>query len=221
MVEAKNLSRHFTAGGQEVKAVDKINFKIKEGEFVVIMGPSGSGKTTLLNLLGGLDRPSNGQILVDGLDVARLRDKDLSLYRRDTVGFIFQSFNLLPLQNAVENVAIPMVWQGAKQKDRNIRAKELLSSVGLAKRYFFKPPQLSGGERQRVSIARALTNQPKVILADEPTGNLDTKTGAEIIKLLKQINEQLGVTIIVITHDQDIARAADRIIKLKDGKIVK
>ena len=221
MIEIKNLARQFQAGGQKVRAVDDISLKVKEGEFIVIMGPSGSGKTTLLNLLGGLDRPTNGKILVDGEDIVRLKDNDLTTYRRDMVGFVFQSFNLLTLHTAVENVSIPMIWQGEKNKDRIERAKKLLESVGLSERLFFKPTQLSGGEKQRVSIARALANAPKIILADEPTGNLDSATGGEIIKLLKQINKELKVTIIIITHDVDIARAADRIIKLRDGKVVR
>jgi putative ABC transport system ATP-binding protein len=221
MIEIKKLSRIFRTGGQEVRAVDEMNFKIQEGEFIAIMGPSGSGKTTLLNLLGGLDRPTDGKILVEGVDIVRLKDNDLSLYRRDTVGFVFQSFNLLSLHNALENVYLPMIWQGEQNAARKEKAKKLLASMGLEKRLYFKPNQLSGGEKQRVSIARALANNPKIILADEPTGNLDSKTGLEIIKLLKEINEELGVTIIVITHDLDIARVADRIIKLKDGRIVK
>ena len=221
MIEIKNLTRLFKTGGQEVRAVDDINLKIKEGEFVVIMGPSGSGKTTLLNLLGGLDKPSEGKILVEGEDIGKLHDKQLTIYRRDLVGFVFQSFNLLTLHNAIDNVTIPMIWQGLNSLERKKRAEELLKSVGLAERMRFLPTQLSGGEKQRVSIARALANSPKIILADEPTGNLDSKTGQDIIKLLKQINKQLGVTIIVITHDLDIARAADRIIKLRDGKVVR
>jgi putative ABC transport system ATP-binding protein len=221
MIEIKNLTRLFRTGGQEVRAVDDMNFKIQEGEFIVIMGPSGSGKTTLLNLLGGLDRPTEGKILVDGENIARFDAETMSLYRRQTIGFIFQSFNLLSLHNALENVCLPMIWRGDKGAIRKERAKKLLASVGLAERLYFKPNQLSGGEKQRVSIARALANNPKIILADEPTGNLDSKTGLEIIKLLKEINQELGVTIIVITHDADIARVADRIIRLKDGRIVK
>jgi len=220
MIETKNLSRIFRTGGQEVKAVDSISLKIKEGEFVVIMGPSGSGKTTLLNLLGGLDKPSQGKILVDGEDIAKLDQKSISLYRRETIGFVFQSFNLLTLHTALENVCLPMVWAREKSQTRKEQGKKLLESVGLGQRIRFKPPQLSGGEKQRVSIARALANSPKIILADEPTGNLDSKTGSGIIKLMKQINKELGVTIIVITHDADIAKVANRIIKLKDGKIV-
>lgn len=204
-----------------MRAVDSLDLDIKEGEFVAVMGPSGSGKTTFLNLLGGLDKPTEGKILVDGENITRLDTEAMSLYRRQTIGFIFQSFNLLSLHNALENVCLPMIWQGEKNAARKERAKKLLESVGLAERLFFKPSQLSGGEKQRVSIARALANNPKIILADEPTGNLDSKTGLEIIKLLKEINKELGVTIIVITHDPDIARVADRIVKLRDGRIVK
>lgn len=221
MIEIKNLSRGFNVGGQEVRAVDDIDLDIKEGEFVAIMGPSGSGKTTLLNLLGGLDQPTEGKILVDGENIARLDEEAMSLYRQKMIGFVFQSFNLLSLNTALENVYLPMIWAKKKSAERKEKAKELLTSVGLAKRINFKPPQLSGGEKQRVSIARALANSPKVILADEPTGNLDSKTGQDIVKLLKQINKELGVTVIVITHDASVAKSADRIIKLKDGKLDK
>ena len=221
MIEIKKLSRIFHTGGQEVRAVDDINLDIKEGEFVVVMGPSGSGKTTLLNLLGGLDKPSEGRILVDGENIAKLDEEAMSLYRRKMVGFVFQTFNLLTLHTALENVYLPMIWSKEKAAARKDRAQKLLASVGLEKRVRFKPTQLSGGEKQRVSIARALANSPEIILADEPTGNLDSKTGIEIIKLMKQINKELGVTIVVITHDSDIAKVADRIIKMKDGRIAK
>ena len=221
MIEIKNLSRAFNVGGQEVRAVDEIDLDIKEGDFVAIMGPSGSGKTTLLNLLGGLDKPTEGKILVEGENIAKLDEESMSLYRREMVGFVFQSFNLLSLHTALENVCLPMIWAKEKGKARKERGKKLLASVGLEKRMYFKTPQLSGGEKQRVSIARALANNPEIILADEPTGNLDSKTGIEIIKLMKQINKELGVTIVVITHDSDIAKVADRIVKMRDGGIVK
>lgn len=220
MIETKRLSRIFYTGRQEVRAVDNINLTIKEGEFVAVMGPSGAGKTTLLNLLGGLDKPTDGKILVDGENIANLNEEAMSLYRRKTIGFVFQTFNLLALHTALENVCLPMIWAGEKNAIRREKGKALLDVVGLEKRMDFNPPQLSGGERQRVSIARALANQPQIILADEPTGNLDSKTGAEIIGLLKTVNKTLKVTIVVITHDPNIASAASRIIELKDGKIV-
>ena len=213
------MRRHYRVGAGEVKALDGADFSIGRGEFVAIVGPSGSGKSTLLALLGGLDRPSAGTISVGDLELGAARDAELVKYRRERIGFIFQSFNLLPTRSAVENVEIPLVLNGVKPRQRRERALELLTLVGLAERAGHRPNQLSGGEMQRVAVARALANQPLLILADEPTGNLDTKTGAAILALLRQTVTSRGVTLIIVTHDLGVAAHADRIIHMRDGKV--
>jgi len=220
VVELRNVSKVYKMDDVEVVGVKKINLKIKEGEFVSIIGPSGSGKSTLLHLLGCLDKPTEGKIIFDGIDVSKLNDKELSKIRREKIGFVFQFFNLYPTLTALENVELPMIISNKKSKERRKRAEELLKLARLEKGYNHLPSQLSGGERQRVAIARALANDPLLILADEPTGNLDSKTGKEIAELFVELNKK-GKTIVVVTHMPDIAKYAQRIIYLKDGKIIK
>jgi len=220
LVELKNVSKIYKMDDVEVHALKKINMKIKEGEFLSIIGPSGSGKSTLLHLLGCLDKPTEGKIIFDEMDVSKLDDKKLSKIRAEKIGFVFQFFNLYPTLTAIENVELPMIISEKYTKERKKRAKELLKIVKMEKRADHLPSQLSGGERQRIAIARALANDPLLILADEPTGNLDSKTGKEIAELLTELNEK-GKTIVVVTHMLDIAKYAKRIIYLKDGEIIK
>jgi ABC-type lipoprotein export system ATPase subunit len=203
--------------GQSVRALDGVDLLVEDGEMVAIMGPSGSGKSTLLNMLGGLDLPTGGLVLLDGQDLASIRNLDR--FRAKTVGFVFQLHNLLPTLTAQENVEVPMRGQAIRRRARRERARDLLSLVGLADRTHHLPSQLSGGERQRVAIARALANQPRLILADEPTGNLDTTAGEEIMHLLADLNVSQGTTIMVVTHDRRVARATDRILTMRDGRI--
>lgn len=203
-----------------VCALQKVSLKVDRGEFVAITGPSGSGKSTLLNLLGTLDNPTSGQVLIGGIDVGRLRGNALADFRRTYIGFIFQLFNLVPVLSALENVMLPLLPYCKRGFDLKGRAKELLVAVGLADRVTHLPSQLSGGEQQRVAIARALLNEPDMILADEPTGNLDSQAGGEIVALLRRMNQEYGVTVILVTHDNTIARQADRFIGLKDGRLL-
>jgi putative ABC transport system ATP-binding protein len=220
VIELKNLTKTYHLGDEELHALDSIDCTIQAGEFVAITGPSGSGKSTLANIIGGLDRPTSGTVIVDGQDLSHVRDRALSDYRNRHIGFVFQSFNLQGTQTALENVMLPLVFARIKSKDRKTRAKECLEAVGLGDRLNHRPSQLSGGQRQRVAIARALAIKPSIILADEPTGNLDSARGEEIMKLLKDLNRQ-GITLIVITHDMSIAKQADRIIQIKDGKMAR
>jgi putative ABC transport system ATP-binding protein len=220
VIELKNLTKTYHLGDEELHALDSIDCTIQAGEFVAITGPSGSGKSTLANIIGGLDRPTSGTVIVDGQDLSHVRDRALSDYRNRHIGFVFQSFNLQGTQTALENVMLPLVFARIKSKDRKTRAKECLEAVGLGDRLNHRPSQLSGGQRQRVAIARALAVKPSIILADEPTGNLDSARGEEIMKLLKDLNKQ-GITLIVITHDMSIAKQADRIIQIKDGKMAR
>lgn len=208
-------------GGEKIYALSGVNLKVETGDFVAIMGPSGSGKTTLANVIGGLDKVDEGEVLVDGISIAALGDKDLSNYRNQKIGFIFQTFNLMPMYTALENVTIPLIFAGMTKNERGERALKCLKAVGLEDRVNHKPYQLSGGQRQRVCIARALANSPQIIIADEPTGNLDSKKGMEIVDLLKILNEQVKITMLVITHDPAVAKMANRIITMKDGQIVK
>jgi ABC-type lipoprotein export system ATPase subunit len=217
IVELRNLTKVF-GDGAEVRALDGANLTVREGEFMTIMGPSGSGKSTLLHLLGALDRPTSGQVIVRGQDLAEVRDLDR--FRSQTVGFVFQLHNLIPTLTARENVEVPMHEGKLSGRARRKRAKQLLALVGLAERADFLPNQLSGGERQRVAIARALANEPAIILADEPTGNLDSVSGAEVIRTLRHLNQSQGTTIIVVTHDPKVARATQRRITLEDGRVV-
>lgn len=217
IIETKNLTKIYGKGETEIKALDKVDFVVQDGEFVALMGPSGSGKSTLLNLLGCLDKPTSGIYLLERKEVAENTSAStLAQIRREKIGFIFQTFNLLPRTSALNNVILPAVYSGIR--DRKKKALELLKKVGLEKRINHPPSKLSGGEQQRVAIARSLMNDPLIILADEPTGNLDSKSGAEIIKLLRELNKN-GVTIIMVTHDPNIGKLADRIIRMKDGKI--
>lgn len=217
IVSLRKLTKVF-GNGYEVRALDGIDLDIEEGEMVAIMGVSGSGKSTLLHMIGALDRPTSGEIVVDGQDLTRLQDQDA--YRSRSVGFVFQLHNLIPTLSAVENVEIPMYETSTSPAERRKRAEELLVAVGLADRIHFLPNKLSGGQRQRVAIARALANGPRLILADEPTGNLDSKASAEVMGLLRELNKTRGVTIIVVTHDQAVADVADRTVVLRDGRIV-
>ena len=199
-IELVDVCKEYGSGESKVRAVCGVNLKVKQSEFVAIMGPSGSGKSTMLHLIGCLDRPSSGKVLIDGNDVSKLDDNELAVLRREKIGFIFQFFNMIPSFTSLENVELPMIFTGVK--DREERAKKLLRSVGLVKRLNHHPSQMSGGEIQRVAIARALSNKPPIILADEPTGNLDSKSGKEVMKILKNLNEKMGVTLLIITHDK-------------------
>ena len=219
LIVAHQLTRQYKIGKTAVAALAGVDLEVPGGEFTALVGPSGSGKSTLLNLIGGLDRPSSGEIRVDGLSLETATEPELVRYRRKRVGFIFQSFNLLPTLTAVENVESPMMLAEVARKERRARAASLLESVGLGQRIFHKPTELSGGERQRVAIARALANQPLLLLADEPTGNLDSKTGAAILELLRDLVRREGWTLVMVTHDTEIASHAHRIVHLRDGTI--
>ena len=219
LIRVNNLSRHYQMGTETVKALDGVSLEINKGEFVAIVGPSGSGKSTLMYLIGGMDRPTGGQIVVGEDEITAMDDNDLAKFRQRTVGFVFQSFNLITTMTASKNVEFPMVFAGSKPADRRERAVDLLSSVGLGDRVDHKPTELSGGQQQRVAIARALVNQPKIILADEPTGNLDSKSGLEVIDILKELNAQ-GSTIVMVTHDQSLLSLVTRFIRIMDGKIL-
>ena len=217
LVETRELTKIY-GNGNEVVALDHVNMTIQRGEFVAVMGPSGSGKSTLLNMLGALDRPSSGQVIVDGQDLARV--KSLDRFRGRTVGFIFQLHNLLPTLSALENVEVPMRGQAGSARKQRQRAEQLLELAGLGDRLHHQPGQLSGGQRQRVAVARALANEPALILADEPTGSLDTQAGDEIMALLADLNQKQGTTLIVVTHDRRVAQATRRILSMQDGRIV-
>jgi putative ABC transport system ATP-binding protein len=218
-IAVRGLKRRFRLGDAIIRALDGIDLDIQRGEFLCLMGPSGSGKTTLLNVLGGLDRPDEGSITVDGLQIERLDANALAHYRRQKVGFVFQTFNLIPTMTALENVEFPMIFAGTPMTERRRRAMELLEQVGLGDRMHHKPTELSGGQQQRVALARALVNAPQIVLGDEPTGNLDTKTGEEIMSLLSQLN-RLGQTIVIVTHDPRISAYATRTVHMLDGCIV-
>jgi len=220
-VETEDLTKVYSMGKIEVVALKDVTLSIKESEFLGVTGPSGSGKSTLVNLLGGLDTPSSGSIKVQGKSISELNKEELALYRRYQVGMIFQSFNLISSYTALENVAFPLLFAGAAKKERNRKAEQILAKVGLNPRKDHHPSELSGGEQQRVAIARALINQPKILLADEPTGNLDNKTSREIVKTLSDLNKNQGLTVIMISHEESLlAEFADDIIHLHDGKIV-
>ena len=218
-LRAVDLTRTIEVGETTVEALRCINLEVTGGQFVALVGPSGSGKSTLLNLVGGLDRPTDGQLWIDGVELSASKEKALTDHRRRRVGFVFQSFNLLPRLTAVENVALPLMFVGVDERERVERAEQLLAQVGLSERMDHRPTQLSGGEQQRVAIARALVNRPAIILADEPTGNIDTTTGAEIMDLLRRLNREQGVTLLLVTHDPEAAGFADRVIQLRDGQI--
>jgi putative ABC transport system ATP-binding protein len=220
VLETENLEKVYAIGRRKIKAISDVNLRVNKGDFVAIMGPSGSGKTTLLNLLGCLDRPTNGKVVLDGVDVTRVPEKTLWKFRRYKIGFIFQTFNLLPYLNAIENVELPMEGTGKSKEEMRKKARELLKLVGLAERENHKPLRLSAGEQQRVAIARALANNPAIVLADEPTGNLDSKTGYEIVRLLGKLNIEQGTTIVMVTHDSHKAAHAGRLLFLSDGKLL-
>lgn len=219
LIRAVSLARRYLVGKQEVRALDGVDLEVGRGEFVALVGPSGSGKSTLLNLIGGLDRPSIGEIHVADLELGRANDNQLVRYRRERIGFIFQSFNLLMMRSAVENVELPLILGEVKPKERRQRALDLLTSVGLGARANHKPNEMSGGEMQRVAVARSLANKPLLLLADEPTGNLDSNTGRDILNLLREAVREQGVTLVLVTHDPDVAAHADRIVHMRDGKI--
>jgi putative ABC transport system ATP-binding protein len=221
ILEVKDLLKIYRKGETEIPAIDHLNFSVQKGDFLSIIGRSGSGKSTLLNLIGGLDSPTGGAILFKGKDISRLSRRDLAAHRRNQVGMIFQSFNLIYSRNALENVILAMIFNGIPGKERKKRAIHLLEQVGLGGRIYHRPDELSGGETQRVAIARALANDPEMILADEPTGNLDSQTALEIIGLLNDLNQNYDKTVLMITHDQHTAQhVSDRMIRLLDGKII-
>ncbi len=218
LIKITDIKRNFVLGNEIVYVLKGIDLEINKGEYVALMGPSGSGKSTLMNLLGCLDTPTSGHYVLNGKDVSQMKDDELAGIRNKEIGFVFQTFNLLPRTTALDNVALPMIYAGYSKSDRNERAKEVLTQVNLADRMDHQPNQLSGGQRQRVAIARALVNKPSIILADEPTGNLDSKTSVEIMKLFGDIHAQ-GNTVILVTHEEDIAAYAHRVIRLRDGLI--
>jgi putative ABC transport system ATP-binding protein len=219
-VKIENVEKTYKLGEILVPALKNTNIELKKGEFVAIMGPSGSGKTTLLNLIGALDKPTKGKIYVDGKDLTTLKEKELTKLRRRTVGYIFQFYNLIPVLSAFENVELPMLIAGSPTKERQERARQLLETVGLAERGDHRPDELSGGEQQRVAIVRALANKPSVVLADEPTGDLDSKTGKEVMLALRDLSRNEGATVIVVTHDPMVASLASRIFEMRDGRII-
>ncbi len=218
IIRTEGVKKYYQMGNQTVRALDGVDLTIGKNEFVAIMGPSGSGKSTLMNILGCLDVPSEGNYSLNGQSISGMDDDDLAGIRNREIGFVFQSFNLLPRYTALENVALPLTYAGIPRKEREKRAQEALSAVGLEDRMEHKPSELSGGQRQRVALARALVTSPSIILADEPTGNLDTATSEDVMRLFKEIHRE-GNTIILVTHEEDIARHANRIVKMKDGKI--
>ncbi len=218
-MKVQSVKKAYRMGKVIVPALRGVSFEVGEGEFLAVLGPSGSGKSTLLHLIGCLDRPDEGKIFIDGADVLKLNDEELAELRLRKIGFVFQFFNLLPRLTAIRNVELPLLIAGVPEREARERAMEMLRLVGLEARVNHRPTELSGGEQQRVAIARALINNPKIVLADEPTGNLDTKSGWEIVQLMKRLNKERGQTFIVVTHDPHIAETADRILYLKDGLI--
>jgi putative ABC transport system ATP-binding protein len=221
MIEIKNITKTYNSGSNEFQALKGVSFTIKDGEFVAIMGPSGSGKSTLMHILGALDNPTSGTYHLDGKDVSTLSDDELADIRRDKIGFVFQAFNLLPRTTVLRNVSLPLVYEGVPHAERDERARKALISAGLDEAHFeHLSNQLSGGQIQRVAIARALVNDPSLILADEPTGNLDSRTGEIVLATFQKLNRDLGRTIVLITHEPDVAEHADRIIHIKDGVLI-
>lgn len=219
LIDIRNMVKVYKMGNVEVTALNNVSIKIFPGEFVSIVGPSGSGKSTLMNMIGCLDVPTSGEYYLDGKEVSKLKDDQLAEIRNRLIGFIFQGFNLIPKLTALENVELPLIYQGKSKKDRYMRSIEVLERVGLKDRLHHKPSELSGGQQQRVAIARALVGKPKLILADEPTGNLDSKSGTEVMNILKELHAQ-GNTIVLITHDNNLAMQAKRLIRIQDGEII-
>lgn len=219
ILETKNLKKFYGVGNNEVHALDGVDFKVEEGEFISIVGTSGSGKSTLLHMLGGLDRPTSGKVYVGGKDIFSLKEEALTIFRRRKIGFVFQSYNLVPVLNVYENIVLPIELDGDKPEKEYIQ--EIVKTLGLESKLHNLPSQLSGGQQQRVAIARALATKPAIILADEPTGNLDSKTSQDVLSLFKISSEKFGQTIVMITHNEEIAQLADRIIQIEDGKIKK
>ena len=220
LIETQDLWKTYVMGSEEIHALRGVTIEIQRGEYVAIMGPSGSGKSTLMNLIGCLDTPSRGTYLLNGKQVGEMNDNELARIRNEEIGFVFQTFNLLPRASALQNVELPLVYAGVSGRDRELRAKAALEKVELAQRMTHRPNELSGGQRQRVAIARALVNNPSILLADEPTGNLDSKTGAEIMALFARLHEA-GNTIILVTHEADVAAFAHRIVHIRDGQVEK
>ncbi len=218
LITIKDIGRKYVIGAETIYALKSVSLSINKGEFVALMGPSGSGKSTLMNILGCLDTPTQGQYVLNGINVSEMTDSQLAEVRNKEIGFVFQTFNLLPRSTALDNVALPLIYAGINKNDRNKRASQALENVGLGNRQLHKPNELSGGQRQRVAIARALINNPSIVLADEPTGNLDTKTSVEIMALIEEIHAK-GNTIIIVTHEEDIAQHAHRIVRMRDGLI--
>lgn len=219
LIQAVSVTRQYTRGGETLRVLDELEFSVARGAFTALMGPSGSGKTTLLNLIGGLDRPDSGQVLVDGVDIGQLSDGDLARWRADHIGFVFQGFNLIPVLSAVENVMLPLLLAPVSRKDRRERAAYALELVDLGDRMKHRPSQLSGGQEQRVAIARALVTDPTVLLADEPTGDLDRESADNVMELLRRLNKELGKTILMVTHDPQAARSAQTIAHLDKGRL--
>lgn len=219
MIEFNSVSRQYKLGNENIKALDEVSLRIEDGAFVAIMGPSGSGKSTFLNLIGGLDCPNKGSVMVNGVDLHKLSDKKLAVYRNKTIGFVFQSFNLQSIYTALENVMLPLYFSKSNNRERKERSQKVLKLVGLDGKMKNRPNQLSGGEQQRVAIARALVNEPSILLADEPTGNLDSKNGKIIVQLLKELNKSGNITVVMVTHDEEIAKSADYVLKIRDGKM--
>ncbi len=218
IIKTENISKIYQMGAERIHALRSVSIEIQRGEYVAFMGPSGSGKSTLMNIIGCLDTPTDGQYILNGNDVSSMADNELAMVRNKEIGFVFQTFNLLPRSSSLDNVALPLIYAGFGKSDRQARAMEVLESVGLGSRAKHKPNELSGGQRQRVAIARALVNNPSIILADEPTGNLDTKTSYEIMELFEKLHAR-GNTIIMVTHEDDIAHYAHRIVRLRDGLV--
>lgn len=219
MIKFEKVSKIYMMGDERIKALDEVSLEIQGGDFVAIVGPSGSGKTTLANIIGGLDRPDKGKVTVNNMNLSKARDNKLSAYRNKNIGFVFQNFNLQSSYTALENVMVPLIFSKIKPAVRKEQAMHSLKAVGLDDRAGHRPSQLSGGQRQRVCIARALVNNPSIIIADEPTGNLDSKKSVEIVKLLKDLNEKKDITVLIITHDQSVASKAKKVMKMIDGKV--
>jgi putative ABC transport system ATP-binding protein len=219
IIEVKDVVVEYLLGKVVVSALRGINLEIKKGDFIAIMGKSGSGKSTLLQVIGGLQRPTKGKVFINGVDLSKLNENELAIFRRKNIGFVFQAYNLIPTLTAIENIELPMIFFNIQQKVRQEKAKNILYKMGLSDRLHHKPSELSGGEQQRVGIARSLANDPEIILADEPTGNLDSKSGESIMEEFVEVNESFGKTVVVVTHAREVAGYANKIIHIKDGKI--